>query len=80
MYRQFNIKKFYVLPTQCVYVVEISNTALICTTQVGSTTDGTTTLQHTGHVTTHYTIHHPFNCVTTQLQLINIIIYYYYFR
>jgi hypothetical protein len=27
--------------------------------QLGSTTDGTTTHQHTGHVTTHYMMHHP---------------------
>jgi hypothetical protein len=28
--------------------------------QLGSTTDGTTTIQHTGHVTTRYMIYHPF--------------------
>jgi hypothetical protein len=28
---------------------------------LGSTTDGTTTLQHTDHITTHYTIYHPFD-------------------
>jgi hypothetical protein len=26
-----------------------------------STKDGTTTLRHTGHVTTHYMIYHPFD-------------------
>jgi hypothetical protein len=29
--------------------------------QLGSTTDGTTTIRHTGHVTTHYMIYHPFD-------------------
>jgi hypothetical protein len=30
-------------------------------TRFGDTTDGTTTLRHTGHVTTHYMINHPFD-------------------
>jgi hypothetical protein len=30
-------------------------------TQLGSTTDRTTTLRHTGHVTTHCMIYHPFD-------------------
>jgi hypothetical protein len=31
------------------------------TSQLGSTTDGTTTLRHTGHVTTHYKIYRLFD-------------------
>src|SRR5215471_11044648 len=30
--------------------------SVCCASQLGSTTDGTTTLRHTGHVTTHYMI------------------------
>jgi hypothetical protein len=33
----------------------------IMCSQLGSTTDKTTTIQHTGHVTTHYMIYHPFD-------------------
>jgi hypothetical protein len=33
----------------------------IVVTDWGSTTDGTTTLRHTGHITTHYMIYHPFD-------------------
>jgi hypothetical protein len=29
--------------------------------QLGSTTDDTITIRHTGHVTTHYMIYHPFD-------------------
>jgi hypothetical protein len=29
----------------------------------GSTTDGTTTNRHIGHITTHYMIYHPFNVI-----------------
>jgi hypothetical protein len=32
----------------------------ICT-QLGCTTDGTTTIRHIGHVTAHYMIYHPFD-------------------
>jgi hypothetical protein len=30
-------------------------------TKLGSTTDGTTNIRHTGHVTIHYMIYHPFD-------------------
>jgi hypothetical protein len=30
-----------------------------------STTEGTATTQHTGHVTTRYMIYHPFDCISS---------------
>jgi hypothetical protein len=32
-----------------------------CVLKMRSTTDGTTTIRHTGHVSTHYVIYHPFH-------------------
>jgi hypothetical protein len=35
--------------------------SVCCAAQQGSTTDGTTTLRHTGHVPTHDLIYHPYD-------------------
>jgi hypothetical protein len=45
------------------YVCGLSWFHLYCASQLllGSTVDGTTTLWHTGHITTHCMIHHPFD-------------------
>jgi hypothetical protein len=45
---------------QC-YIIRTWPVFLCICTQLGSTTDGTTTLRHTGHVTTHYMTYHLFD-------------------
>jgi hypothetical protein len=39
--------------------------ALNYVTQLGSTTNGTTTLRHTGHINVHYMIYHLLICISS---------------
>jgi hypothetical protein len=49
------------------YYVLCFQAECICT-QLGSTKDGTTTLRHTGHVTTHYMTCHLFDLYLSNLE------------
>jgi hypothetical protein len=40
---------------------ELLEIQICCASQLGGTTDRPTTLRHTGHITTHYMIYHPFD-------------------
>jgi hypothetical protein len=45
----------------CGYVACVPVCRGFVCTQLGSTMDDTTTIRHTGHITTHFMIYHPFN-------------------